>query len=271
MEEPEPIGLRERKKIKARLAIERAALELVLERGYDGTTIEDVCARAEISKKTFFNYFPSKSAAVTGRVDAFPSPDELIGMMEARSDICYLDVLVDVVSLDYSARAGDEATRVSELRQQALRKIPQLFFRGQRDLLSLQDAVTQALCPYLEQHPERRLMRSHNAAYEALVASSAVTALARTRSMLHVFYEEEATAEETRALLASYLSTGLQAGATDDVAGDVAEVDAGDGMGDAYVAGAGRGGDDVADAAGAACKADRDGAASASCNADGGC
>ena len=53
-----PEGLRYRKKLKARLTVERAALELVIERGYDGVTVEDICARAEISKKTFFNYFP---------------------------------------------------------------------------------------------------------------------------------------------------------------------------------------------------------------------
>ena len=51
---PSAEGLRYRKKLKARLSVERAALELVIERGYDGVTVEDICARAEISKKTFF-------------------------------------------------------------------------------------------------------------------------------------------------------------------------------------------------------------------------
>ena len=63
---PSAEGLRYRKKLKARLSVERAALELVIERGYDGVTVEDICARAEISKKTFFNYFPSKAAAIMG-------------------------------------------------------------------------------------------------------------------------------------------------------------------------------------------------------------
>ena len=73
MAEPTQEGLRYRKKLKARLAVERAALELVLEHGYDAVTVEAICARAEISKKTFFNYFPSK-AAVRGRVEPFPTP-----------------------------------------------------------------------------------------------------------------------------------------------------------------------------------------------------
>ena len=44
-EKASPEGLRYRKKLKARLAVERAALELVIERGYDGVTVEDICAQ----------------------------------------------------------------------------------------------------------------------------------------------------------------------------------------------------------------------------------
>lgn len=155
MDEQACLGLRERKKIKARLAIERAALELVLERGYDGTTVEDICERAEVSKKTFFNYFPSKAAVVTGRVSEFPEAEQLVVMMEAHSEMCYLDVLVNMISADYTVREGDE---MADLRFKMLRKMPQLFFRGQRDLLNVQKAVTEAVGAYLEAHPERRMM-----------------------------------------------------------------------------------------------------------------
>ena len=206
MENQEPLGLRERKKIKARTAIERAALELVLEHGYDGTTVEDICERAEVSKKTFFNYFPTKAAVVTGRVDAFPEAEQLIAMMEAHSEMSYLDVLVNMISADFAVREGDE---ISDLRLKVLRQMPQLFFRGQRDLLNVQRAVTEAVGAYLEAYPECRMMTDHSARYEALVASSSVTALVRTRSMQHVFYDEPASAEETRRMLAAYLAQGL--------------------------------------------------------------
>lgn len=174
-----------------------------MERGYDGTTVEDICERAEVSKKTFFNYFPSKAAVVTGRVSEFPEAEQLVAMMEAHSEMCYLDVLVNMISADYTVREGDE---MADLRFKMLRKMPQLFFRGQRDLLNVQKAVTEAVGAYLEAHPERRMMDDHSTSYEALVASSSVTALVRTRSMQHVFYEEPASAEETRRMLAEYLS-----------------------------------------------------------------
>ena len=41
--------------------LEEAAAELFLEQTYAGTTIDQIAARAGVSRNTFFNYFPSKS------------------------------------------------------------------------------------------------------------------------------------------------------------------------------------------------------------------
>lgn len=59
-------GLRERKRLATQAAIERGALELVLEHGYDNVTVEMICDYAMISPRTFFNYAGSKERAVLG-------------------------------------------------------------------------------------------------------------------------------------------------------------------------------------------------------------
>jgi len=58
------IGLRERKKLKTKEAIQRAAMRLIEKQGYDETTVEEIAAAAEISPSTFFNYFPTKEDVV---------------------------------------------------------------------------------------------------------------------------------------------------------------------------------------------------------------
>jgi AcrR family transcriptional regulator len=59
-----PSGLRERKKQKTKEAIQREAMRLFLEQGYDETTVEQIAEAAEISPSTFFNYFPTKEDVV---------------------------------------------------------------------------------------------------------------------------------------------------------------------------------------------------------------
>jgi AcrR family transcriptional regulator len=63
-------GLRNRKKVKTRLAIEDAALELFAEQGFQETTVEQIAARAEISTTTFFRYFPGKADVILSDQDA---------------------------------------------------------------------------------------------------------------------------------------------------------------------------------------------------------
>ncbi len=55
---------RARKKERTRREIYRTAMELFSMRGYDGVTIEDICAGAGVAKATFFLHFENKAALI---------------------------------------------------------------------------------------------------------------------------------------------------------------------------------------------------------------
>jgi AcrR family transcriptional regulator len=56
--------LRERRRQAVAHGIHRSALRLAREQGFETLTIDAIAADASVSRRTFFNYFPSKEAAI---------------------------------------------------------------------------------------------------------------------------------------------------------------------------------------------------------------
>ncbi|MGW6207253.1 TetR/AcrR family transcriptional regulator [Streptomyces sp. NPDC055089] len=56
----QPLGRRERNKMRVKNGIYEAALELFTQKGYDQTTVEEITERADVARGTFFNHFQRK-------------------------------------------------------------------------------------------------------------------------------------------------------------------------------------------------------------------
>jgi AcrR family transcriptional regulator len=90
---PDAPGLRERKRQQTRERLTRAAMALFLERGFEATTLDDIAAAADISRRSFFHYFASKedvvfawhdefTAALTAVIAARPAGESMLSTAE---------------------------------------------------------------------------------------------------------------------------------------------------------------------------------------------
>jgi AcrR family transcriptional regulator len=90
---PAAPGLRQRKRQQTRERLTQAAMALFLDRGFEATTLDDIAAAADISRRSFFHYFASKedvvfawqeesTAALIAAVAARPANESMLAAAE---------------------------------------------------------------------------------------------------------------------------------------------------------------------------------------------
>ena len=140
-------GLRDRKKERTRRTIERVALDLFEEGGFDGTTIDQIAAAADIAPRTFFHYFPSKEDVVL--TDYATRLDRIVAAVQASpSDGAPWSAL----QAAFMSVAADYETEREELlrRFRIIQATPSVAARNLQIQTTWEDAVTDAVAGWLD-------------------------------------------------------------------------------------------------------------------------
>jgi len=152
-------SLRERKKLATRRSLRRVALDLVAERGFGHVTVEDIAEAADVSPRTFFNYFPSKEAALFG-ADPERVADLCERILREAPGEPVLNALRTVMASDAQAWAdelrelgGDPADRLRRMKE--ARVDPHLRAAHAAQMAMVERAITEALAERLGVDPER--------------------------------------------------------------------------------------------------------------------
>ena len=134
-------GLRERKKAKTRAAIQRHALRLFREQGYEATTVEQIAAAAEVSPSTFFRYFPTKEDVVF--YDPFDTI--LIAAFEAQPpELTPMQAIREALHATFAVMSGEDMTEQWE-RGILIFSIPDVRMRVLDDFLGTAQQLAELL------------------------------------------------------------------------------------------------------------------------------
>jgi AcrR family transcriptional regulator len=165
---PKP-GLRERKKQQTRETIERVALQLFAERGYDETTLAEIAEAADISPRTIFSYFQSKEDILFCEEPSHL--DEIAQILEQRpAGTTTVDALRDFIA---SQAPPDEQ---AILRKKIVAANPDLQMKLRARIGQLEGVLTDSIAKDLDAAP--------GDVRPALIAASMIAAFAAVRDRI---------------------------------------------------------------------------------------
>ena len=136
------LGLRDRKRLETRLRLEDAAVTLVLRDGLEQTTVDAISELADVSPRTFFNYFGSKDAAI---LRLRPTIIQAADLAEHCDRVAEHELIDSVIHLLLTV-VGPPSARptMREDRLEILRRHPQLLTTQLAQFTQITTEVTDA-------------------------------------------------------------------------------------------------------------------------------
>ncbi|KAA8732337.1 TetR/AcrR family transcriptional regulator [Corynebacterium tuscaniense] len=147
----------EEKRRATRLRIVESAARLVEKHGFDDVTVEDICAGAGISRRTFFNYMKSKDEAVLGPAPLTVCEEGLRRIAETQSDNL-VDLIISVSSVPEGALPDQDAFARRRTMFAENPTLASLALARRRTVLT---AIAEALAEHFTRFPEDRRAPKH--------------------------------------------------------------------------------------------------------------
>jgi AcrR family transcriptional regulator len=147
----ERLGLRDRKRVATRARMEQAAVELVLRDGFQHATIEAICDAADVSTRTFFNYFDSKEDAVLGLAELQISDSGVMAKTMRGEEVDVVEALVELI-VEMTTPALENRA-LHKPRTEILQRNPELFTKQIARLTRITDELMAAVHTLIAHDP----------------------------------------------------------------------------------------------------------------------
>lgn len=146
---PDVPALRERKKERTRADLAAAARQLTAAHGLEAVTIQQIADAADVSTRTFFNYFRCKEEAVVGVV-----PGQIRDLADAVTDrpdrefpvVALIETLLEVASDPAAAEGWEQRSELVDLH-------PALLPRHLAAMAEVEEALTVSIAARLGTDP----------------------------------------------------------------------------------------------------------------------
>lgn len=202
-----PEGKRKSHRTRQWTVIHEAAVASVLQRGLDDTTIETVAKTAGVSRRTFFNYFPTKEDAVLGTREPWLPEDDWEEFVYSNLSVLPRTARLLAAVLNTSTSAGETFRR----RREMVRVFPELRRRTHHHVQAAETLVETALIERLKPHQSallsHELPRVPGAQHAVVLLAGTITRYAFTEDPERFAADWQSAVDEASEMFGAILNS----------------------------------------------------------------